>query len=81
MNALDLQMVELFLSKLNNWQKDNSIKRVLLKGEGKAFCAGGVESVLISKTYNPTWYPRSIHDIDIHELKKLFQTHTEKLGL
>ena len=41
LNALDLEMAELFFSKLIQWQNNNNIKRVLLKGEGKAFCAGG----------------------------------------
>ena len=41
----------------------------------------GIEAVLVSKTYNPTWNPKSIHDINYDEVKKLFQIHTEKLGL
>ena len=41
----------------------------------------GIEAVLITKTYNPTWNPKSIHDINYDEVKKLFQIHTEKLGL
>ena len=41
----------------------------------------GVEAVLVTKTHNPTWYPKSIHDINYDEVKKLFQIHTEKLGL
>ncbi len=49
LNALDLEMAELFFSKLNQWQYNNNIKRVLLKGEGKAFCAGGdVKSMFFS---------------------------------
>ena len=49
LNALDLEMAELFFSKLNQWQYNNNIKRVLLKGEGKAFCAGGdVKSMFLS---------------------------------
>ena len=41
LNALSLQMVELMHLKLMKWQKKINIKRILLKGEGKAFCAGG----------------------------------------
>ena len=49
LNALDLEMAELFFSKLIQWQNNNNIKRVLLKGEGKAFCAGGdVKSMFLS---------------------------------
>ncbi len=49
LNALNLEMANLFLDKLNKWKKDHNIKRILLKGEGKAFCAGGdVKSVFLS---------------------------------
>ena len=49
LNALDIEMADLFLDKLNKWEKDDNIKRVLLKGNGKAFCAGGdVKSVFLS---------------------------------
>ena len=41
----------------------------------------GVEAILVTKKHNPTWNPESIHDIDIKEAKKLFQNHTEKIGL
>ena len=49
LNALNLEMVELFLDKLKKWQLDFSIKRVLLTGEGKALCAGGdIKSLFLS---------------------------------
>ena len=49
LNALDLKMVEILIQKLDHWKNDCKIKRVLLKGEGKAFCAGGdVKSMFFS---------------------------------
>ena len=39
LNAINLEMVELYFDKLKKWQIDSSIKRVLLIGEGKALCA------------------------------------------
>ena len=49
LNALDLEMAELFYDKLNDWKNNKNIKRILIKGEGKAFCAGGdVKSVFLS---------------------------------
>ncbi len=49
LNALDLEMAELLYDKLKDWENKKSIKRVLIKGEGKAFCAGGdVKSVFLS---------------------------------
>lgn len=41
LNALNIEMAEQFSETLNKWSKDKNIKRVLLKGEGKHFCAGG----------------------------------------
>ena len=41
LNALNIDMAEQFSETLNIWSTDEKIKRVLLKGEGKHFCAGG----------------------------------------
>ena len=49
LNALNLEMVELFLDKLKKWKFDSLIKRVLLMGEGQALCAGGdIKSLFLS---------------------------------
>ena len=49
LNAINLEMVELYFDKLKKWQIDSSIKRVLLIGEGKALCAGGdIKSLYLS---------------------------------
>ena len=41
----------------------------------------GVDSALVSKTNSPVWSPSSIYDIDMNEVKKLFQPHIEELDL
>ena len=41
LNALNIDMAEQFSETLNKWSADKKIKRVLLKGEGNHFCAGG----------------------------------------
>ena len=42
-------MAEQFANKLQEWQEDQNIERILLQGEGKHFCAGGdVKSVHLS---------------------------------
>ena len=49
LNSINYEMVERFLEKLDIWKSDNNIKRILVKGEGKAFCAGGdVKSLVLS---------------------------------
>ena len=53
LNALNLSMAEQFSYKLKEWEEDDKIKRVLLQGEGKHFCAGGdVKSVHLSGTFS-----------------------------
>ena len=36
LNALNFDMAEIFLKKLNEWDLENSIKKVLVYGEGNA---------------------------------------------
>ena len=53
LNALNYDMAEIFLKKLNEWDIENSIKRVLVYGEGNAFCAGGdVKNLFLSSNKN-----------------------------
>ena len=40
-NSLNLEMIFNLKDKLNLWEKDNNIKSVIIKGIGRAFCAGG----------------------------------------
>ena len=51
LNALNLNMVRKIYSNINEWNKDNSISGVVIKGAGeKSFCAGGdIVSVYHSK--------------------------------
>ena len=41
MNAIDMNVLEEMISIFNNINKEKSCRVVVLKGEGKAFCAGG----------------------------------------
>ena len=53
LNALNYDMAEIFLKKLNEWDLENSIKRILVYGEGNAFCAGGdVKNLFLSSNKN-----------------------------
>ena len=40
-NAFDLDMIELFASRLTALAVDNSVRGVVISGAGKSFCAGG----------------------------------------
>jgi 2-(1,2-epoxy-1,2-dihydrophenyl)acetyl-CoA isomerase len=40
-NAFDLDMIELFASRLTALAADNSVRGIVISGAGKAFCAGG----------------------------------------
>jgi enoyl-CoA hydratase len=42
LNSLNLNMIHQMTRILEDWERDSSINRVLIKGKGhKAFCAGG----------------------------------------
>jgi len=41
LNALTLGMIRAFDRQLTAWEADGSVRAVLLRGEGRAFCAGG----------------------------------------
>lgn len=41
LNSLTLQMIQDIHSKLNDWANNDQIVGVLIKGQGRAFCAGG----------------------------------------
>ena len=41
----------------------------------------GIDAVLISKHHKPKWKPNLLDDIDMNEVKKLFEFKEEKLKL
>ncbi|MGI9276086.1 MAG: enoyl-CoA hydratase/isomerase family protein [Endozoicomonas sp.] len=55
LNSLTLEMVELLLGRLNQWQRDERVVSVLIRAAGeKAFCAGGdVQALYHSARENP----------------------------
>ena len=53
LNALNIEMAKEFSDKLQEWDLNDNIKRVLLVGEGNHFCAGGdVKSLFLTKNQN-----------------------------
>ncbi|XP_042490576.1 3-hydroxyisobutyryl-CoA hydrolase 1-like, partial [Macadamia integrifolia] len=47
LNSLSFHMVSQMLKKLKEYEKDSRVKLVILKGNGRAFCAGGDCATLI----------------------------------
>ncbi len=53
LNALNIDMAKIFSEKLQEWNENVNIQRVLLIGEGKHFCAGGdVKSLYLTQNEN-----------------------------
>ena len=53
LNALNIKMAKEFSNKLQEWDLNENIKRVILIGEGNHFCAGGdVKSLFLTKDQN-----------------------------
>ena len=49
LNALNLEMTLAFKKKLKLWKENPNIKCVIIKGVGKAFCAGGdIKAICLS---------------------------------
>ena len=54
LNALTLDMIRAFERQLDEWEPDSSVRAVVLRGAGRAFCAGGdVRLVAASRTDPP----------------------------
>ena len=75
-------------SKLINDAKEKSLKECLeieyqlsQKVVYRDDFDNGVNSVLVTKDHSPQWSPGKIDEINIEELNKYFESHTEKLYL
>ena len=79
LNALNYKMAEIFLKKLINWNKNSSIKRVLVEGKGNAFCAGGdIKSLVLSKNKDEI---RVLSKIKLNEDYKIISNIFEEVNL
>lgn len=77
LNSLDRDMCMAMADKLTAWKNDDSIKAVILKGNGdKAFCAGGdvvslYNSMKNNESYHKDFFKHEYHlDLMIHEYSK-----------
>jgi|TARA_B100000959_G_C14487583_1_gene421857 enoyl-CoA hydratase/carnithine racemase len=53
LNALNLEMAQQFYQQLKDWQNNPQVKRVLLKGKGRALCASAdIKSLYLSSNKN-----------------------------
>ncbi|XP_016204107.1 3-hydroxyisobutyryl-CoA hydrolase 1 isoform X2 [Arachis ipaensis] len=58
LNSLNYEMVSQILKNLRMYETDSSVKLVILKGNGKGFCAGGDVVSVISSSLTGHWtYP------------------------
>ena len=63
LNSLTLEMCHAMYAALTDWRDDGSVKAVLIKGEGRAFCAGGDIRTLYDTGLSGDAYPyRFYHD-------------------
>ena len=76
LNALNLNMVRNIYSQINNWELDDSVSGVLIKGAGeKAFCAGGdVISVACQKTPSNVKFFRCEYELN-YKIAQLSKPH------
>ncbi|KAG2235176.1 hypothetical protein INT48_003520, partial [Thamnidium elegans] len=70
LNSIDIEMIDTMLSNLMAWEISDEAKIILLKGAGRAFCAGGNVKDLINKATDPNRH---------NELDRQVYTHYDLL--
>ncbi|XP_071697151.1 3-hydroxyisobutyryl-CoA hydrolase 1-like isoform X1 [Rutidosis leptorrhynchoides] len=55
LNALSLEMVSRLLELFHAYEKDPSVKMIILKAEGRAFCAGGDVAAVVNDINKGGW--------------------------
>ncbi|GJW30601.1 3-hydroxyisobutyryl-CoA hydrolase 1-like protein, partial [Tanacetum coccineum] len=55
LNALSLEMVTRLLELFRAYEDDPSVKMIILKGEGRAFCAGGDVAAIVNDCNQGNW--------------------------
>ncbi|MED6208504.1 hypothetical protein PIB30_045651 [Stylosanthes scabra] len=63
LNSLNHEMISLILKNLKVYESDSSVKLVILKGNGKGFCAGGDVVSVVSSSLTGHWtYPVKFYE-------------------
>ncbi|GKA82565.1 3-hydroxyisobutyryl-CoA hydrolase 1-like protein [Tanacetum coccineum] len=55
LNALSVEMVSRLLELFLAYEEDPNVKLIIMKGEGRAFCAGGDVAAVVSDINNGNW--------------------------
>lgn len=73
LNALSSSMCELLIEFLLKW-KDSSVDKIIIKGEGKSFCAGGdIKSVYIYRKKGELQSIKRLFDFEYRLIKLLYE--------
>lgn len=78
-NSLSYEMISIISEKLTKWQSDDSIKVIIMKGEGaKGFCAGGDIKTLYEAQSSEIAFERACHFFELEYMLDLFIYEFEK---
>lgn len=71
LNALSFQMISRLAELFYASEEDSNVKMIILKGHGRAFCAGGDLSTPFHIIHQGNWqlganYPRAVH-LDLYD--------------
>ncbi|KAI7736228.1 hypothetical protein M8C21_022678, partial [Ambrosia artemisiifolia] len=55
LNALNLEMVSRLLEVFHAYEEDPNVKLIIMKGEGRAFCAGGDVAAVVNDINKASW--------------------------
>lgn len=81
LNGFSYEMAVLLQQQLNEWERDQSVVAVMLRGAGdKAFCAGGdlhaLYKSMLENTSGNVWANRAARDFFEHEYRLDYHIHT-----
>ncbi|XP_030511646.2 3-hydroxyisobutyryl-CoA hydrolase 1-like [Rhodamnia argentea] len=77
LNALSYQMISRLLELFLVYEKDSNVKLVILKGKGRAFCAGGDVAAVVHDINNGNWKSCEIYSRKEYTLNYLMATYSK----
>lgn len=77
LNALSFEMVTRLLELFRAYEDDPSVKMIILKGEGRAFCAGGDVAAIVNDCNQGNWQRGAKFFAEEFTLNYLMATYTK----
>ncbi|KAL9690944.1 hypothetical protein QQ045_011359 [Rhodiola kirilowii] len=77
LNAISFEMVSRMLELFLDYERDSEVKFVIVKGKGRAFCAGGDVSAVVRLIHEGKWKHGAIHFATEYTLNYILATFSK----